>query len=87
VSLILPADEFALVRRLHATLADVNAEKTHGTWTVTLTGDHTEASHLATIIRASVGRHWNAASSNFAALQRLVAALERAEFTPEPEKP
>ena len=66
---------------------DVNARgsggQTHGTWTVTLTGDHTEASHLATIIRASVGRHWNAASSNFAALQRLVAALERAEFTPE----
>jgi len=65
----------------------MSGEKTRGTWTVTLTGDETVAPHLATIVRASVGRHWNPASSNFVALQRLVAALERAEFTPEAGKP
>ena len=58
-----------------------------GTWTIRLAGGPRETARLAALIGVTAGRHLRAGSSGDAAIGRLVAALERAEFTPEPEKP
>ena len=54
---------------------------TQGTWTIRLDGGPRLAAALAAAIRSGDFR-----GSDLVSLRRLAAALEQAEFTPEPEE-
>jgi hypothetical protein len=70
-------------------VAGVDEDDAHGTWTITLQGGPAAAPNLATAIRtmAPASRAIIQSPEMLEFLARLVVALERAQFTPEAEKP